>query len=249
MPLVSLGLVLELVDPETNPMMSGAHVKRLAALKPFTGGSSLYSGHGWPASGACPSEEGPMGGSSSSSSGATVPSLTDLCYERLLCPAHLSVFEEEVLCGGALLPPTFFSDAVRLSLCQNRTWLLRLLLKHWPEPLLSLRAILPAPLGCDMQWPLQLIRVFLDGLAHVPRTLNTLDLRGFEIHDHDFLKNYKDLLCDPMSAQIPGKMGPGSDAMGLALGFNAAFSLRLLSDVSTSANPFGYSHQVRQRLQ
>ncbi|XP_059089053.1 uncharacterized protein LOC131885131 [Tigriopus californicus] len=181
--------------------MSGAHVKRLAALKPFTGGGlGLCSGHGWPAS-SCASDESPLGGSSGAL-GAGVPSLTDLCYQRLLAPAQLSTFEEEVLCGGAWLPPTFFSDAVRLCLVQNRTLLLRLLLKHWPEPLLSLRSILPAPLGCDMQWPLHLIRVFLDGLIHVPRTLTTLDLRGFEIHDHDFLKNYKDLLCDPMSAQL-----------------------------------------------
>eukprot|EP00095_Tigriopus_kingsejongensis_P011733 maker-scaffold1715_size30251-snap-gene-0.7 protein:Tk11733 transcript:maker-scaffold1715_size30251-snap-gene-0.7-mRNA-1 annotation:"hypothetical protein CAPTEDRAFT_190719" len=135
---------------------------------------------------------------------ASVPSLTELCYGRLLDPPSLAHLEH--LLTGPLLPPTFFSDAARLALGGGRTLLLRLLLKHWPDPLLSLRSLLPAPLGCDMQWPLHLIRVFLDGLGHVHRQLTTLDLRGFEIHDHDFLKNYKEMLCDPTSAQVSAQI-------------------------------------------
>lgn len=131
-----------------------------------------------------------------------IPTLIELCHGRLLDPASLSEFEATL---EYELPGPFFPDLARSALLASRPILLRLIVKHWPEREFVLRNVLKESDGEAQKYPLTLLRIFLDGLGHVDRKIRVLDLRGYELHDHDFFKNYKELLCDKTLAKLDGE--------------------------------------------
>ena len=98
---------------------------------------------------------------------------------------------------------------------------LRLILKHWPDETLRLsdlgfnerevkshHLLVPEFASSNsifsdksrwQQCLAAVLRAFLDSLGHVHSSkLKTLDLRGIELTEMDFLKNYKGLFLDPI---------------------------------------------------